>query len=416
MTAPPASPAAAVPARPRLLTPRFVLVIVVGLSYFLSLGTLLPVVPLFVTGPLGGDAGAAGLAVGLFSVGAIILRPWMGRISDRKGRKLLIVGGPLVVAVAVAAYHLVGDSYGVLLALRLLGGLGEAALFVGAGTMITDLAPEERRGEAISYWSVAIYGGLAFGPILGEWALGKDRFGNVWTLSASLALAAALLGLLTRESLPAADREHTGDPVPLLHRAALGPGTVLLLTMLGLAALFTIVPLYVSEIGMEDSGTVFLVYGCLVLAVRVLGARLPDRLGPMTAGTMATLASAAGLVIVAAVPRPLGLYAGAVVFAVGMSLLFPAMMTLALTGIPQRERGAVVGTVSSFFDASQALGTPLVGVVAAHAGNRAAFVAGAGSGLAAFVLLRLGIDPRARQPVDHDAAKAACEVVEPEMP
>jgi MFS family permease len=99
-----------------------------------------------------------------------------------------------------------------------------------------------------------------------------------------------------------------------------------------------------------------------------------------------------------------------------MSLLFPAMMTLALTGIPQRERGAVVGTVSSFFDASQAVGTPLVGFVAAAAGNRAAFAAGALSAGAAFVLLRLGIDARARQPVDHEAAKAACEVVEPEMP
>ncbi len=64
--------------------------------------------------------------------------------------------------------------------MRLLGGIGEAAFFVGAASMITDLAPESRRGEAISYWSVAVYGGLAFGPLLGNLLLGDDHFDRVW--------------------------------------------------------------------------------------------------------------------------------------------------------------------------------------------------------------------------------------------
>ena len=74
-------------------------------------------------------------------------------------------------------------------------GFGEAAFFVGAATMITDLAPADRRGEAVSYWSVAVYGGLAFGPALGEAVHGDDRYTLAWIVSAGLALVAAGLGL-----------------------------------------------------------------------------------------------------------------------------------------------------------------------------------------------------------------------------
>jgi MFS family permease len=172
----------------------------------------------------------------------------------------------------------------------------------------------------------------------------------------------------------------------------------------------------VGEIGMADSQGVFLVYGATVLFVRVVGSRIPDRIGPLPAASIATLASAGGLLVMAGVPQPVGLFAGTFVFALGMSLLFPAIITLALTGVPSHERGSVVGTVSSFFDGAQGAGAALLGGVAYYAGYRGAFVAGAMAAVAGFALLRLGIDPRARQPVDHDAAKAATEVCEPELP
>jgi MFS family permease len=394
-----------------------VLVVAVGLAYFLSIGMLLPVVPLFVHGPLGGGDVAVGLAVGAFAAGAVLLRPYAGRIGDRYGRRVLIIGGALTVAVAVILYHL-ATSVGLLVAARILGGAGEAAFFVGAGTMITDLAPAERRGEAISYWSVAVYGGLAFGPALGETVLGDDHFGTVWTVAAGLALVAAGLGLFTRET---ADRDApltdpvTGKRPPLINRSAIAPGTVLFLGLVGLAGFTEFVPLYVTQIGLEDSSKVFLLYGCLILAVRIVGARLPDRLGPRRAGTGATGMAAIGMTIMAAVPSAVGLYAGTIVFSIGMSLLYPALLTLALTGVPDNERGSAVGTISSFFDASQGLGAIILGGVASFAGYRGAFLGGGVLAAVGLVLLRSGIDPRTRRATDHDAAAAAREALEPEV-
>jgi len=417
------------PTTERLITPRFVLVVVVGLAYFLSLGMLLPVVPLYVKDVLRGGDVAVGIVVGAFALGSVVVRPWAGRIGDRLGRRVLIVGGAFIVGVSALLYQ-VATVDAVLVFVRVLGGIGEAAFFVGAGTMITDLAPEDRRGEAISYWSVAVYGGLGFGPALGEVLLGVDDFDRVWLVAAALALGAALLGLLTTESGGARQMAEQGtagttagasDPgerhkPPLLHRASLAPGLVLLLGLVGLAGFTAFVRIYVNEIGMADSRNVFYVYGGVVLAVRIFGARIPDRIGPLRAGSAATGVGALGLGLIAAVPHPVGLFAGTAVFAMGMSLLYPAMLTLALTGVPSDERGSAVGTISSFFDASQALGALILGGVAAAGGYRASFLAGAFFALIGLVVLRSGIDPRTRQSTDHDAAWASRGYLEPDPP
>jgi MFS family permease len=182
----------------RLLTGRFVLIVVAGLAYFMALGVVLPVVPQYVKHQLGGNSVSVGVAVGALFVGAVLLRPYAGRLGDRFGRRILIVSGALVVALSVLAYGAVEELW-FLIAVRALTGLGEAAFFVGAASMVADLAPVARRGEAFSYWSVAVYGGLAFGPALGEAVLDSGGTDTVWILSCGLGLLAAALGACTRE-------------------------------------------------------------------------------------------------------------------------------------------------------------------------------------------------------------------------
>ena len=375
----------------RLLTPRFLLVVLAGLSYFTALGMLLPVVPLYVRGELGsGDAGV-GVAVGALFVGAVLLRPYTGRLGDRVGRRVLIIGGALVVAASVAATGVVA-SLPYLVAVRLVGGLGEAAFFVGAATMITDLAPASRRGEALSYWSVAIYGGLAFGPALGETVLGDDRFLAVWLVAGALLTTAAALGFGTVEVARPEGAPATG---PLWNRAALPPGLVLFLGLLSLAAFSTLVRLYAGELGMDGATPVFLLYGGLVLCVRIVGARLPDLLGARRAGTAALSAAAAGMLLTAAWAQPGGLFVGTALFAAGMSLLYPALLLLALSRAPDTERASVVGTFSSFFDLSQGIGALLFGGIADLAGYRGAFLTAAGAALVGIAVLRGGVSRRA---------------------
>src|SRR5262249_31759081 len=85
---------------PRLVTPRFLVVVASGLCYFLAIAMLTPVLPHYVEDSLGWGSIEVGIAVGAFSVGAVVLRTYAGRVGDRIGRRILIIGGALVVAVS----------------------------------------------------------------------------------------------------------------------------------------------------------------------------------------------------------------------------------------------------------------------------------------------------------------------------
>lgn len=366
-----------------LVTPRFVTVVACGLFYFLALAMLTPVLPHYVEDKLGNGSIAVGFAVGAFAFGAVALRAYAGRIGDTIGRRVLIIGGALLVAISTLLYGVV-ESLWWLVSMRVITGFGEAGFFVGAATMITDLAPVDRRGEAVSYWSVAVYGGLSFGPALGDFLRGNDRYLLTFVVSSAFAFLAAMLGFATKE-VPR--DESLTPPTTLFHRSAIRPGTVLFLGLIPLAAFTAFLPLYVDSLSIS-AGAIFLLYGVLILLVRVVGARIPDRLGARTTATFALAFTGVGIGIIAAWPTVAGLIVGTIVFAAGMSLMYPALLLLALHDIPDSERGSVVGTFSSFFDLATGFGAFLAGGVAALTGNRGAFAMGTVTCVFGIIVLR----------------------------
>ena len=382
-------------ARPTLLTPAFVTVTLAALAYFTGDGVLVPAVPRYVEGPLGAGNVAVGLVVGAFSVSAFFLRPWVGGLGDRWGRRPLMLVGASLFAVSVLAYPL-ASSPTALAALRLLTGAGEAFFFVGAVTAVFDLAPAERRGEAMSIASLALYVGIGLGPLAGELAIERVGFAAAWVLAATAALTALILVLRVPDTRPrdAADAA-TGSPPRnrLVHPAGLLPGLVLLSSILGMAGFLTFVPLYAIDIGMDGSRVVLLVFAGIVVGIRSVGARIPDRLGAARATRTALALSAAGLALMGIWRSPAGLLAGAVVLAVGIALLTPAVMALAVEGVAPGERASVIGTTSAFLDLAFGLGPAMLGFVAAALGRPGTFLAGAAVAAAGWVLVvatRLG--------------------------
>jgi MFS family permease len=305
---------------------------------------------------------------------------------------VLVVAGASIATLAAVSYT-ISESIGVLIGARLVQGIGEAAFWVGIATLVTDLTPEARRGEGISYFSVAVYLGAAVGPALGEVALDAGGYDAVWIAVAVMFAGAALIGLRCPDARPATPPAAR----VLLPRTAVVPGAVLFLGVSGLTGFSAFVPLYGDDLGLDDVSLIFVVYGLLVLAIRVFAARLPDRLGPLRTGSAAVVFLAVGFGVMAAWASVTGLIVATIFVALGTSMLYPGVMTLALIGVADNERALVVGTVSAFFDLAAAFGGLLLGVIASAAGFRGAFAAGAVLSVGALVLLRSGLDPRARR-------------------
>ncbi len=383
------TPAQATP----LVTPRFVAVAVAALAYFTGDGILIAAVPRFVAGPLGAGNIAVGIVVGAFSISAFFLRPWVGGLGDRRGRRPLMLIGAALFSVSVLGYGVSSDPT-TLAGLRLLTGAGEAFFFVGMVTAFTDMAPPHRRGEAMSLASLSLYIGIGAGPLLGELAIERLGFGGAWLLAAAAGLVALVLVLMTPET--GSPASHDAGPARrhrLVHPAGVVPGVVLFASILGMAGFLAFVPLYALDLGMSGSRLVLLVFAGVVVAIRSIGARIPDVLGAARATRYALASSAVGLAVAGGWQTPTGLMVGAVVLGVGIALLTPSVFALAVERVAPQERGSVIGTTSAFLDLALGLGPAALGFVAAGLGRPGTFLAGAvvaAAGLVFVVATRLG--------------------------
>ncbi|MBM7504780.1 MFS transporter [Agromyces aurantiacus] len=367
------------PPQHRLFTPAFIALGVAELAYFTAVGVPIYALPVYVTGPLGGDEAAAGVAYGAFAISALALRPFAGRLSDRRGRLPLLIGGALVAAASLALLAVAANLVVVVL-LRLLAGVAEAAFFVAAFAALADLAPPSRMGEALSYNSLGLYLGIAFGPPLGEILVERWGFAAAWYGAAALAVVAAGLSLRvgeTRQSMPPAD-----GPRRILHRPAIPIALGFVATLAASGGFLAFSSLHAHRIGLDPASLALLVYGGTVVVCRIAFARIPDRLPslPLAAASLAVMAL--GIGIVAIWPAPAGMLVGVVVLAVGITFSTPAFFSAIFATASPAERGTASGTASAALDLGLGIGPILLGFLAEPYGIPWAFAAAAGVALA----------------------------------
>jgi len=368
--------------RERLLTPAFIRLTLADVAYFTSTGVAIYTLPLWVTGPVGSDKSGAGLAFGAFAVSALLLRPVAGRLADTRGRRPLLVGGALISAVGMlgTAY---ADNLGLVVVLRLLLGVAEAAFFVASIAALADLAPPNRMGEATSYNSLGLYLGLAFGPPLAELLVRTGGFRAAWYGAATLSVIAALVAAGIRDLRKGAPA--TAGRMRVIHWKAVPAALGFFASVVAMGALFAFGSLQADAVGLMPVSTPLFVYGIIVVTGRLLLARVLDRFRPLLLGAVALVIISGGLMIMALWTTPLGMVLGAAVFALGITLSTPAFFSAIFATARPDERGAASGTASVFLDLAMGGGPMLLGFAAQASGIPFAFgvaaavaVAGAG--------------------------------------
>jgi MFS family permease len=165
------------------------------------------------------------------------------------------------------------------------------------------------------------------------------------------------------------------------------PGLLILCGTFGMAGYFAFVPLHAPEIGLDGAGGVLALYALIVVGLRIVFAKAPDRVGAAQLSGAALIVTAIGLAVVGLLPSAAGLLIGTVVFAAGVAFVFPALIAVAVARVDETERGSVVGTSSAFLDLSFGIAPASLGFVAAASGYPAAFLVGAAVALVGAVVV-----------------------------
>jgi MFS family permease len=385
---------------------------VATLVFYVASGIVVTAAPLFGERDLGLSRSLVGVAIGAFSVAALAMRPVVGWATDRFGRRRSLLIGAVVTVIGLLG-HLVALDLPLFVLARAVLGAGEAFWLVAALAAAADLAPEGRRGESLSFLSLTLYVGLAIGPGLAETILRLGgSFDVVWLVTAAVAAVSLVLAWFVPETVPppeegaSAGPDTRGRPAGrsgrprLIHPAGLFPGLVILLGLSGMAYFLSFVPLYVTTIGVDGATLPLAEYGLIVVVLRIVGARLPDRVGAVALSGSALAGSALGLAIIALVPNLAGLLIGTAFFAIGVAFIMPALLSLAVSRVPASERGTVVGTATLFIDVCFGIAPAVLGVVAEAGGYGVGFlVAGAVSLIGCLILVAGSIRPERRRAI-----------------
>jgi MFS family permease len=349
----------------------------------IAVGSVLPVLPRYVRGPLDSSDLAVGVVIGSYAITGLLLRPIAGRFADTRGRRPTVLVGALLVSLSGLLYL---PHFGIpgLIFARLVLGAGEGALYTAGSAWIVDMAPLERRGRILGLYGLAVWGGLSVGPLLGEVLLNASGYEAVWISAAVLPLVGAAIA--ARVSDPFQPRTHA-EPHPLIAPEAVRPGFAVALASVGYATLAAFIVLLLDARGIGHGATVFAAFAAMIVLARLLAGHLPDRYGPAPIAIGAVLVEAGGLLLIAlSHSLPLALIGG-MAMGGGFSLLNPSLMLIAVGRVSESARGAAMGTYTAFFDAGVGIGAPLAGLAAALTSYEGAFLLAAAVAVSSALLI-----------------------------
>lgn len=381
-------------ARPPL--PRLALAGIFGglFTGYLGLSAVIPVLPGFVKDRFGAGNLVIGLAVTATALTALVVRPLAGAAADRYGYRLVMRAGALIVAAGGALYFLPQDfpALGLpgLIGIRLLLGVGEAALFTAGAAWTVSLASHDRRGQLIGLYGVSMWGGISAGTFLGA-ILQQASYSAVWAFTALVPFAGLVLVSLVPAPVqaPAVPGGHG-----LLVRPALVPGLGLALAAAGYAGLASFVVLHLRARGIHDGVLVLSIFSAVYAGTRLVIGRLPDQLGPRRVAAWSGAGEAAGLLVIAIAPDLPVAIAGAVVMGAGFSLLHPSFALMVMDRTDRSQQGAALGAYTSFWDLGLGVWGPVTGAIATGFGYPAVFVAGAVCAAVAVGVALVQAEPR----------------------
>lgn len=374
----------------------------------LGFATVVPLLPLYLKERLGASATLVGLVVATFAAVETLFKTTWGSVADRIGRRPVIIWGLVLSSLAPLLMTVLRSAW-LFVPLRLIDGIGSAALWPAAAAVMADRTTGAQRATAMGTLNMFFLSGLALGPSLGLFVSGFTGSYRVgFYLASALLLGAAMLAArVFPEGEHAPDRAHHETPAawaggllrgirqsPLL----LSMLVVAFIQMFGVGLLAPILVIYAHEVvQLSDPliGTLFLVIVLGVAIASVPAGRMADRIGRPRTVMWGLVMASAGMWLLPVAGRGNLAVLGVAALLLGGSYAVssPAWLALMSEAAPRGSTGMVMGASETAQGAGLIIGPLLGGVLYDSLGPQIPFVASAallttGAALAIVVLRR----------------------------
>ncbi|WP_458120652.1 MFS transporter [Paenibacillus sp. Z6-24] len=346
----------------------FIFVLIANALVFMIFEMLLPTLPLFVTA-LGEGAGQVGLVTGIFTLSAIVTRPFAGLLATKFDKKILLIIGILLNALSTGAYYL-ADSIPELLIIRLIHGAGFGLITTYFATLAAEIVPKERRGEGIGYFGVGETVAISVGPMIGILTLELYDFQRLFLGGMAVLILAVIMAIFIKRTPEGKKMDkEINVKVKFFEKRVLFPGLLILLVGIAAGGIMSFFSLYALEREFTQVGFFFFLVAMASFVVRIISGKLFDKYGPTIIVVPGSLFSIVGLLLLYVAANDVMLLIAAVVYGFGFGALLPAIQTWCLNLVGEHEHEDAMATFFNFFDLGIGGGSLILGMAAVATGS-----------------------------------------------
>lgn len=367
-----------------LFSREFVLLCFASLFFFSSYHLLTPVFPVFLES-VHLSEWAVGALVAEFMVVSLLVRPWIGKLSDEMSRKVLMLAGCAVFALCPLLY-LVSSQTEVLTAVRLLHGASFALFYTASSTYLVGIIPPERKAEGISHYSNAIKVAMAFSPSLAVWLIQSGLQRNAFWISTLIGVATLIcIALLKPPIQPAKSANKKGK---LLNGAAFLPGIVMAANSLAFGALIPFVPMLAMEKHWSHAQWFYTLYAVFLIASRFLTGKWSDQYGRAVVVLPGMALVMLSMLLLGGTSAEWVFFLLAALYGLAAGTVQPSLMAMAAERGGKQEQGSAMATFTMMNDLGIAAGSFVMGSMGPKLGYGTALIwLAGGCGLGWLILL-----------------------------
>lgn len=369
----------------RLSLERLWVLMVTAFVDMIGFALIMPLLPYYAT-RFGAKPAVVGALTAAFAFAQLLSAPLWGRLSDRAGRRPIIVGGQCLSALAFLAFA-AADSVAMLLVCRLLQGAGGGALSATVAYVSDSVGPDER-AKALGWITAATSAGVMVGPAIASATVTLSPHAPGLVAAGFCFLNILFAWRWLPESSSAATRAEKRRPlreaIGAVLRHPLSPVSTLLwiytagmTAFLGMSAVFALFVADSYGITERTIGYFYVAVGATSVVMRAgfLGI-IVKRWGEVRTLRAGAVCIGTGMLLAPLAPDPYRFLAGAMLISTGTALLFPSTTSLVSRHADPKEVGQLLGVQASFGGLSRLVGPLAAGALYQEVGRQVPFFAG----------------------------------------
>lgn len=343
----------------------------VSMTFYL----LMTMIPIYSMESFNASQGQAGLAAGIFIIGALVSRPLTGRYMEVIGRRRILLGSLILFFLATLLYFFVYDL-NMLLVVRFVHGVIFGVATTAIPTVIMGIIPRERRGEGVGYFTLSGTMASAIGPFLGLVIREQANFTTMFVVCAVFYVISIIVTafadipevVMTKEQLEVVKGFRLQD---FFEKTAMPVSIVMLFVGMAYASILAFINSYALSLSLLDAAAFFFViYSAFIIISRLFTGRLLDNRGDNIVMYPALLSFALSLVLISKAGDSFTFLLAGAFAGLGFGTIMSCAQVIAANNSPQHRMGIATSTFFFCADLGVGAGSFFAGEIVSMTGFR----------------------------------------------